>query len=61
LRKLYSSFDGQQWDQLYAESETRFFAQGDDTRVVFVKDAAGQVTGLNLEVQGMVLPARKIR
>ena len=59
--KLYSSFDGQQWDQLYAESETRFFAQGDDTRVVFVKDAAGQVTGLNLEIQGAVLPARKVR
>ncbi|HUV90736.1 MAG TPA: serine hydrolase, partial [Anaerolineae bacterium] len=59
--KLYSSFDGQQWDPLYAESETRFFAQGDDTRVVFVKDAAGQVTGLNLEIQGAVLPARKTR
>ena len=59
--KLYSSFDGEQWDPLYAESETRFFAQGDDTRVVFVKDAAGQVTGLNLEIQGAVLPARKTR
>ena len=59
--KLYSSFDGQQWDQLYAESETRFFAQGDDARVEFVKDAAGQVTGLNLEIQGAVLPARKTR
>jgi CubicO group peptidase (beta-lactamase class C family) len=59
--KLYSSFDGRQWDPLVAESETRFFAQGDDTRVVFVKDAAGQVTGLNLEIQGAVLPARKTR
>jgi len=59
--KLYSSSDGQQWDHVYAESETRFFGQGDDTRVEFVKDAAGQVTGLNLEMQGLVLPARKVR
>jgi CubicO group peptidase (beta-lactamase class C family) len=59
--KLYISVDGQQWDQAYAESETRFFAQGDDTRVVFVKDDAGQVTGLNLEMQGLVLPTKKVR
>jgi CubicO group peptidase (beta-lactamase class C family) len=61
--KLYSSTDGQQWDQVYAESETRFFGKGDDTRVEFVKDAerAGQVTGLNLEMQGLVLPAKKVK
>jgi hypothetical protein len=59
--RLYSSSDGQQWSQVIAESETRFFAQGDDTRVEFVKDAAGQVTGLNLEMQGLVLPAKKVR
>jgi hypothetical protein len=61
--KLYSSTDSQQWDQVYAESETRFFGKGDDTRVEFVKDAgrAGQVTGLNLEMQGLVLPARKVK
>jgi len=59
--RLYFSGDGQHWDQVYAESQTRFFAQGDDTRVVFVKDAAGQVTGLNLEMLGLVLPARKVR
>ena len=51
--------DGQEWMPLYAESETRFFAEVDDARVVFVKDAAGQVTGLNLTVQGMELPPAK--
>jgi hypothetical protein len=59
--RLYSSTDGQQWNQTYAESETRFFGKGDDTRVEFVKDATGQVTGLNLEMQGLVLPARKVK
>jgi len=53
--------DGQEWMPLYAESETQFFAEVDDARVVFVKDAAGQVTGLSLTVQGMELPpARKV-
>ena len=59
--KLYFPGDGQQWDQVVAESETRFFAQGDATRVVFVKDTAGRVTGLNLEMSGWMLPARKVR
>jgi CubicO group peptidase (beta-lactamase class C family) len=58
--RLYSSSDGQQWNQRYAESETRFFVQVEDTRVVFVGDAAGMVTGFNLEMSGLVLPARKV-
>lgn len=53
--------DGQQWDQAFAESETRFFVQGEDTRVAFVGDAAGMVSGFNLEMSGLVLPARKVR
>jgi CubicO group peptidase (beta-lactamase class C family) len=48
--------DGQEWMPLYAESETRFFAEVDNARVVFVKDAAGEVTSLSLTVQGMELP-----
>jgi len=57
---LYISVDGQQWSQAYAESETRFFAKDDDTRAVFVKDPAGQVS-LNLEILGLVLPTKKVR
>jgi len=53
--------DGQAWMPLYAESESQFFAEVDDTRVVFARDAAGEVTGLSLTVQGMELPpARKV-
>jgi len=58
---LYFSSDGQQWGQAFAESEARFFVQSEDTRVMFVRDAAGMVTGLNLEMSGLVLPARKVR
>ena len=59
---LYFSSDGQEWGPAaYAESETRFFAPGEDTRLEFVKDAAGRVTGFNLEMQGVVLPAKKVR
>lgn len=58
---LYFSIDGQQWGQALAESETRFFTKDDSARVMFIKDAAGQVTGLNLEMQGLALSARKVR
>jgi len=59
--KLFFSVDDQQWVQAYAESETRFFPKDDDARVVFVKDEAGNVTGLNLELQGLALPTKKVR
>jgi CubicO group peptidase (beta-lactamase class C family) len=48
--------DGQEWMPLYAESETQFFAEMDDARVVFVKDTDGEVIGLSLTIQGMELP-----
>jgi hypothetical protein len=47
--KLYFSFDGPQWDEVYAGTKTRFFIPGDDARAVFAGGAAGRVTGLNLE------------
>ncbi len=59
--KLCFSGDGRQWDQLFAESPTRFFVPGEDIRVVFIKDAGGKVTGLNLETQGLVISAKKVR
>jgi hypothetical protein len=57
---LYLSRDAEHWEQAYGESETRFFAQGDDTRFVFVKDADGKISGLNIEMQGLVIPAQKV-
>jgi hypothetical protein len=57
---LYLSFDAESWEQAYAESDTRFFIQDDDMRFVFVKDADGKISGLNIEIQGLVLPAQKV-
>jgi len=59
--KLYLSSDARQWDQAYAESETRFFVQGDDTRFAFVQDSGGQVVRLDIVVQGLALPAQKVK
>lgn len=54
--------DGEDWEPLYAESETQFFTKVDDTRFVFVKGAAGEVTGLSLRIQGLELPpAKKVK
>jgi CubicO group peptidase (beta-lactamase class C family) len=54
--------DGEDWEPLYAESETQFFTKVDDTRFVFVKGATGEVTGLSLRIQGVELPpAKKVK
>jgi hypothetical protein len=52
------SIDGSRWDPLYAETETRFFIQGEESyRFEFIRDESGQVRALQLEVQGLELPA----
>ncbi len=51
---------GEEWVPLYAETETRFFVHGDDTRFLFTRDDSGAVAGLSLVIQGLTLPmARK--
>jgi CubicO group peptidase (beta-lactamase class C family) len=57
---LFLSGDGEHWEQLQAESETRFFLEDDDVRYVFAIDEANRVTALNLEIQGLRLPAKKV-
>ena len=53
--------DSEEWVPLYAETETKFFVHGDDTRFLFTKDDSGAVTGLSLLIEGLTLPvARKI-
>jgi hypothetical protein len=44
-----------------AESETEFFDPFNDTQVVFVKDAGGQVTEMILRINGREFHARKIK
>lgn len=54
------SQDGAGWEQLFAESETRFFVKGqEDYRFIFIQDNAGTVTALQVVYQGIQLPLAK--
>ncbi len=54
------SLDGQDWEPMLAETETRFFIEGqEDYRFIFVLDKAGTVTALQLVVQGIQMPLAK--
>jgi hypothetical protein len=54
------SLDGEGWEPLYAETETRFFVKGqEDYRFIFVQDNAGMVTALQVVYQGIQLPLAK--
>ena len=46
---------------LAAESEATFFSRDVSAQITFVKDAAGQVTGLTLGMGGGDLPAQKVK
>ena len=50
---------GQGRNLLAAEGPDAFFTQGIDARIVFTRDAAGQVTGLVLHQNGREMPAPK--
>jgi hypothetical protein len=47
------------WNELLAESETTFFMKYDDVVATFLKDPAGAVSGLDIDIQGMTLHARR--
>ena len=54
------SLDGEGWEPLYAETETRFFVKGqEDYRFIFVQDNAGIVSALQVVYQGIQLPLAK--
>lgn len=52
---------GQSKAVLYPESETAFFRKDVDIEVIFVKNEAGRVTGLNFRQEGQDLPAKRIK
>ena len=55
------SSDSAEWAELLAETKTRFFIQGESTRLEFVTDNGGVVTGLIFEIEeGAELSAPKI-
>ena len=43
-----------------AESETRFFIDGEDHVFDFVRDEGGAVSAIDLEIQGMVLRLKRV-
>jgi CubicO group peptidase (beta-lactamase class C family) len=59
--QLYAQATGQSRFELFAESETTFFAKVADIQCTFVKDASGTVTHLVLRQSGFDREAKKIR
>jgi len=52
--------DGQSWEPLLAETETRFFVQGQEGYTfIFIRDNTGTVTALQLVYQGIEMPLAK--
>jgi CubicO group peptidase (beta-lactamase class C family) len=58
--KLFISNDQIQWMPLSAETQTRFFLEAEDYRFVFVKDEHGNVTQLNIEIEGIEILGKKV-
>ena len=59
--KLMTQATGQGAFEIFPETETKFFLKVVDAQVEFVKDAAGQVTGIVLNQGGRRMPGRKIK
>lgn len=59
--KLMGQVTGQSKNELFPESETKFFLKAVNAQVTFVKDAKGVVTNLILHQNGRNVPAKKIK
>ena len=60
-QQLYAKATGQDVLELFAESETTFFAKVTPLKVIFIKDASGQVISFTLEQGGAQIPAKRIK
>lgn len=58
--RLELSRDELEWTPLHAEAEDRFFVEGDDYRVVFIRDDAGNTVRFEILVEGITIPAERI-
>lgn len=58
---LFAQIAGRLKLALLAESETTFFSRDVSAQITFVKDAAGQVTGLTLRLDGSELSAQRVK
>jgi len=59
--KLLISNDQIQWMPVSAETETRFFLDSEGYRFVFVKDKHGNVTHMNVEIEGIEILGKKVK
>lgn len=59
--KLMGQLGGQGKFSLLPESETEFYSKDVNAQIVFIKDAAGVVTGFTLKQGGSNNPAKKIK
>jgi hypothetical protein len=59
--RIFLQPSGQTKEELFPESETMFFPLIQDIRIIFVKDAAGQVTELVWRQGNQEFKAKKIK
>jgi hypothetical protein len=59
--RLWAQATGQPPIEMFAESETLFFAKAIDAQLELVKDASGAVTHLILHQNGRKSPGKKLR
>jgi CubicO group peptidase (beta-lactamase class C family) len=59
--RLFSQVGDEPRQQLYPESETKFFYKLEDVQVTFVKDESGAVVSMTFNAGGRVIPAKKIK
>lgn len=59
--RLFLEPPGRTPDELFPESETKFFLKGVDAQITFVKDAAGKATALIFHQDGRDMEMKKIR
>ncbi len=59
--RLVASTDGRTWDEVMASSGTEFFIDGKAWDFTFSRDSDGTVLGLVISLEGMEIPATKIR
>ena len=54
------SGEGRYWDEIFAESPTRFRFRGQDVVLAFVPETDGQVNRIDIEYQGLQFTATRI-
>jgi len=59
--RIYASDDEQSWDEVFAESDTLFFFKGRNLTLTFVKDTTGNVTRVDIDLEGKKMSAQRIR